>query len=296
MQLNGMDPPRHTYLRRIAQKAFTPATARAREPEFREIANRLVDDFIDRGSADLVDVFASKFPLYTASAMLGLDPDLETAAEMKQYATDAVVLSVDPVTDAQLDEAMVRAIRFDRFMRGVIEERRKSLGDDVVSLLIKARDDESDQALNDTELVSVVTQSLVGGIDTTGALITRMAYVLLSVPERWDRVCADPGTYAGTVVEETLRMHGPHSRGGPNHHPRRRSRRHHHSCGVVRPAPYRLGQPRSVHLRRTRAVRHRAIGRRAQPAARRGVGRAATIRCVEKRAWDSKGSPRRASS
>ena len=209
MQLNGMDPPRHTYLRRIAQKAFTPATAKAREPEFRAIANRLVDDFIDRGSADLVEVFASKFPLYTASAMLGLDPDPETAAEMKQYATDAVVLSVDPVTDAQLDEAMMRAIRFDRFMRGVIEERRKNLGDDVVSLLIKARDDESDQALNDAELVSVVTQSLVGGIDTTGALIARMAYMLLSVPERWDRVCADPGTYAGTVVEETLRMHGP---------------------------------------------------------------------------------------
>jgi cytochrome P450 len=209
LQLNGMDPPRHTYLRRIAQKAFTPSTAKAREPEFREIANRLVDDFIARGRADLVDVFASKFPLYTASAMLGLDPDPETASALKQYATDAVVLSVDAVTDAHLDEATLRAIWFDHFMRGVINERRKNLGDDVVSLLIKARDDESDQALNDTELVSVVTQSLVGGIDTTGALIARMAYMLLSVPERWERVCADPGTYAGTVVEETLRMHGP---------------------------------------------------------------------------------------
>ena len=209
MQLNGMDPPRHTYLRRIAQKAFTPATAKAREPEFRTIANRLVDEFIERGSADLVEVFASTFPLYTACAMLGLDPDPQTAAEMKQYATDAVVLSVDPFTDEQLDEAMLRAIRFDRFMRGVIEERRKNLGDDVVSLLIKARDDESDQALNDAELVSVVTQSLVGGIDTTGALITRMAYMLLSVPERWEQVRAEPATYAPTIVEETLRTHGP---------------------------------------------------------------------------------------
>ena len=209
LQLNGMDPPRHTYLRRIAQKAFTPATAKAREPEFRKIANRLVDDFIDGGRADLIEVFASKFPLYTAAAMLGLDPDPETAAEMKQYATDAVVLSVDPVTDAQLDEAMVRAIHFDRFMRGVIEERRKNLGDDVVSLLIKARDDESDQALTDAELVSVVTQSLVGGIDTTGALIARMVYMLLAVRERWDQLCGDPGRYAGAVVEETLRMHGP---------------------------------------------------------------------------------------
>jgi len=129
LQLNGMDPPRHTYLRRIAQKAFTPATAKAREPEFRKIANRMVDDFI--------------------------------------------------------------------------------LGDDVVSLLIKARDDESDQALTDAELVSVVTQSLVGGIDTTGALIARMVYMLLAVRERWDQVCGDPGRYAGAVVEETLRMHGP---------------------------------------------------------------------------------------
>ena len=152
LQLNGMDPPRHTYLRRIAQKAFTPATAKAREPEFRKIANRLVDDFIDGGRADLIEVFASKFPLYTAAAMLGLDPDPETAAEMKQYATDAVVLSVDPVTDAQLDEAMVRAIHFDRFMR---------------------------------------------------------VYMLLAVRERWDKLCGDPGRYAGAVVEETLRMHGP---------------------------------------------------------------------------------------
>ena len=209
LQLNGMDPPRHTYLRRIAQKAFTPATAKAREAEFRGIADRLVDDFVDRGSADLVEVFASRFPLYTAAAMLGLDPDPQEASELKQYATDAVVLSVDQVTDAQLDEATERAIRFDRFMRGVIEERRKDLGDDVVSLLIKARDDESDQALNETELVSVVTQSLVGGIDTTGALIARMVYTLLTIPEGWDRLCADPAKYAGTVVEESLRMHGP---------------------------------------------------------------------------------------
>jgi cytochrome P450 len=209
MQLNTMDPPRHTYLRRIAQKAFTPATAKAREPEFRQVADRLLDDIIDQGRADLIEVFASIFPLYTAASMLGLDLDPQEAAELKQYATDAVVLSVDPFTEEQLDEAMLRAIRFDRFMRGVIEERRKNLGDDVVSLLIKARDDESDQALNDAELVSVVTQSLVGGIDTTGALIARMAYMLLSVHERWDELCADPDKYAATIVEETLRMHGP---------------------------------------------------------------------------------------
>src|SRR5262245_50354572 len=50
-QLNMMDPPRHTYLRRIAQKAFTPATAKAREGEFRAVADRLIDDFIDQGRA-----------------------------------------------------------------------------------------------------------------------------------------------------------------------------------------------------------------------------------------------------
>ena len=120
---------------------------------------------------------------------------------------------------------MVRAIHFDRFMRGVIEERRKNLGDDVVSLLIKARDDESDQALTDAELVSVVTQSLVGGIDTTGALIagwctccsrfvsvgTSSVAIRGGTQERWSRRrcgCTDRFAQCGRTTTRDVEVAG----------------------------------------------------------------------------------------
>lgn len=210
IQLNGMDPPRHTPLRRLAQKAFTPAIAKAKEEEFETLANKLIDGFAEDGEADLADSYAGKFSLHVAASMLGVVPDPKIAGELRQWATDAVKLSVDKVEDEELEEIASRAVHFDRFILDLIEERRADPGEDVVSKLLASRDgdDEDEVGLTEVEMKAMVTQSLVGGIDTTGGLIARIIYTLLVEPDRWEQVTGDPAEHSAQIVEETLRTYG----------------------------------------------------------------------------------------
>jgi cytochrome P450 len=80
--LDTMDPPAHTRIRKLAQKAFTPRHVGQREDEIRALCNDLIDEFADTGSADLVSEFTTHIPVRVIAKVVGLD--LELAPVMKQ--------------------------------------------------------------------------------------------------------------------------------------------------------------------------------------------------------------------
>src|SRR5438132_9890146 len=67
-----LDPPRHTKLRALISKAFTPRSVANLEPRIRELARGLVDTFIERGETDLAADFAVPLPLMVIAEMLGI--------------------------------------------------------------------------------------------------------------------------------------------------------------------------------------------------------------------------------
>src|SRR5206468_772977 len=84
----------------------------------------------------------------------------------------------------------------------LIVERRASPGDDLVSALIAARD--GDDRLDDDELVNLVLNVLVGGVDTTQSQLAHAVRLLAQHPDQWAALRADP-SLASAAVEEALR-------------------------------------------------------------------------------------------
>jgi cytochrome P450 len=205
--LVAMDPPEHTPIRKLAAKGFGPQAVKAREPQVRERAHALVDEFIQDGRADIVQRYCDIIPVATIASMFGLSTDMETVEKLQQWTRSALALMLEFPDHARTVELAGDMHEYDVFIREVIEERRSEPGDDVLSLLIDSTDESGKMSLDDKQLVGMVGSVLVGGSDTTASLISRSIYELLIEPKRWARLREDP-SIAPAVIEETLRMYG----------------------------------------------------------------------------------------
>ena len=83
-------PAEHTRLRKLAQKGFTPKLIASRDGEVRELANKLIDAFVDRGSCDLVGEFAGHLPVQVITRLVGAP--LERTGDFAQWAHDRIAM------------------------------------------------------------------------------------------------------------------------------------------------------------------------------------------------------------
>ena len=196
------DPPTHTRLRQLVQRAFTRKTV-ARLTDFVEA---VVDDTVDRcrekGTFDLVAEFADPLPLSVICHMLGVPPEDEPrfrgwvrAVITGNFATLEALSEADAAMQGLLD-----------YMHGLLSERRSQPGEDLISQLISARD-EGDQ-LSDEESVAMAILLLLAGSDTTSHLLSVGAYALLKHPDQLERLRQEPDLVEN-AVEELLRYDGP---------------------------------------------------------------------------------------
>ncbi|MGW2634769.1 cytochrome P450 family protein [Streptomyces chattanoogensis] len=196
------DPPDHGRLRKLAMKAFTPAAVARLEPRIREVAEELAGAvaarLAARGAADLIEEFAVPLPIAVISELLGV-PERDRAAVRRWSNTLFAAADPDDVVDRASHE-------LSDYMTELIAARRDSPGEDVLSGLIAARDEED--RLTEPELVSLAVLLVVAGHETTANLIGNgMLALLLDDPLR-ARLAADPGLLPG-AVEEFLRYDAP---------------------------------------------------------------------------------------
>ena len=200
------DPPRHTNIRRLAQKAFTPKLVAAREPEIHALVEAVADKFVSRGAIDLIPDYCAEIPPTVVTQLLGVSAS-ESAA-FRAWALEAHHLSFSPPTlsDEELLRLSREMVNFDRFLRLQINERRESPRDDLISYFVHATGDEGEPQLTDPELIGVIASMVTAGSDTTSTLIGHAIYVLLTQPEIRRDVEADRGLVAN-LIEETLRYY-----------------------------------------------------------------------------------------
>jgi len=118
--LVSTDPPRHDRIRRLAQKAFTPGLVAAREPAIRQIADGLVNRFVDRGSVNLVEMYCSQIPPAVVAQLLGVPP--EDGEIFQRWALDAHHLAFSP-PHLEPDELLHLSrlmVDFDQYLRALI--------------------------------------------------------------------------------------------------------------------------------------------------------------------------------
>ena len=199
-----MNPPDHTRLRGLVQKAFTPRAVAALRETIQRITDDLIDRIEDRGQMEVIADLAYPLPVTVICEMLGVP-----AADQAQFHnwSAAIVRSID-LTDevAVYTQASAAAAELTHYLDGLLTERRARPRGDILSALVAA--EEAGDRLTKDELFGTCALLLVAGHETTVNLIGNGILALLRHPEQWRRLCAEPGITA-SAVEELLRYDSP---------------------------------------------------------------------------------------
>ena len=199
------DPPNHTRLRKLVAKAFTPRAAEKLRPRAREIVRGLLDDALARGEFDLVSALALPLPSQLICEMLGVpSADRERFTQWTAVATHLLRGSYLAGEEHARVEAALSG--FAAYFQALIDERRKHLGDDLMSTLIRA--EETGDQLSPQELLIQSIGLLIAGFETTVGLIALGAKNLIDHPDQQARLRREPGLIS-SAVEECLRFEGP---------------------------------------------------------------------------------------
>lgn len=207
------DPPEHTRLRGLVNKAFTRGAVERVQPRIQQLVDDLLDGIAERGRADLVRDFAYPLPVTVIAHVLGVD-----AADndlIKAWSDDIATLILGSIEDpARHDRATRGLAEMADYFRAIVRARRRSPQDDLASALVAARDRQ--ELLDDDELVAMCVLLVFAAHETTTNLIVNGMLVLFDHAGERARLRAavatdDPGgrAFLATAVEELLRFDGP---------------------------------------------------------------------------------------
>lgn len=168
--ISMMDGPDHARVRSVVVRAFSARRIKELRERTEAIAAELIDEMQRHGPpADLIEAFCLPLPVTVISELLGIpDQDRHMFARWSR----ALMSTADPTCVASAEEDL------DRYMKTLIEKKRAVPTDDLLGLMIAARDDE--QRLDEQEMVDLAAGVLIGGHETTATQLGNFTYRLLS--------------------------------------------------------------------------------------------------------------------
>jgi cytochrome P450 len=216
-----MDPPRHTWHRKVVSRAFTPKTVSVLEQRVTRLCCGLLDDLDGRSEFDFVEDYGAIIPPTMILALVGFPEGFE---QEWRRGVDTM-LSVDSVLGD--NDARVQAVRAaeegdlltaaDAFgaelfsvLPGLIEERRREPQDDLMSVLVHTDLDEDGtlRKLTDEEVFSFVLLLSAAGTETVARLLGWVGSLLDQHPDERTLLAEDPSLIANGI-EECLRYEAP---------------------------------------------------------------------------------------
>ena len=202
MMLN-MDPPIHTRYRRLVNQAFTPRMVRDLEQRIHQVADEIIDDVVEVGSADFVTDIAAKLPLRVIAELLGVPA--EDQQKMFEW-SNRMVGNEDPEYQVSAEAAIVAAMDLYGYASALYEEKRRRPGSDLMSVLTSVEVD--GEQLSPIELELFFLLLTVAGNETTRNLMSGAMCAFFDFPDQWALVRSDPALLP-TAVEEMLRYVTP---------------------------------------------------------------------------------------
>lgn len=192
----------HTRLRRVAGPAFSPRHADALRPFMRAVVDELVDTFAGRGTADIAVEFCEPYPIPIICELFGAPK--EDLPLFSDWATD-----IFRIFNNNLEEDMPAIIAaedaLDAYVGDLIEARRSTPSDDLISAMIAAESD--GDRLSHEELVMMCEAVLMAGTDTTRNQLGCSISLFARHPDQW-KLLAEQPELAPRAVEETMRYMG----------------------------------------------------------------------------------------
>ena len=206
MWVSHTDPPDHTRLRRLVSQAFSPKMVVRMKPHIHQIADDLVNQVQSEGKMDLIGQFAYPLPVIVICELLGIPPD-----DRRQFSgwVDDIVATTDgsgPERPRTAEKSQQALFQLMDYLHDIVEDRRSNPREDLISSLV-AFESEEDR-LSPDELYAMINQLLVGGHDTTTALIGNAMLALFQFPAELEKLRNNPALIT-MAVEEFLRYETP---------------------------------------------------------------------------------------
>lgn len=200
-----LDPPDHTRIRKLMNQAFRPrAVARLRE-RVAEIVAELLDQAAERGEMDIIADLALPVPSTMICEMMGV-PAVDRSKFTDWTAATTHLLAAAMIDAEHLERGLTAVTALGGYFTELIADRRKHLGDDILSDLIRA--EEAGDRLNEAELLSQSIGLLIAGFETTIGLIGNGVRAFIEHPDQWQLLRQRP-ELIDSAVEECLRYDGP---------------------------------------------------------------------------------------
>lgn len=196
------DPPRHTQLRHIVSRAFTPRRIAGLEESIGNLVQDLLDETPGPGNSwDFVDGFAGPLPAIVIADLIGVP-----RADRHQFRTWSTTLVQSNPIRGEFGAGLEAAASLYSYFTDFLQERRTRPQPDLMSALVHA--DVDGQRLTDDELLGFCLLLLVAGHETTTNLLSNSAVVLAEHSDARERLAKDPELIPG-AVEELLRFDSP---------------------------------------------------------------------------------------
>jgi pimeloyl-[acyl-carrier protein] synthase len=199
-----IDPPRHTRLRALVNKAFTPRVIGRLRSRITEIVDQLLDEVEGKAGMDVISSFAYPLPVRVICEMLGVPR--EDQGRIREWSRKIAPI-LDPFVTAETQASIEEAESYlEPYWDELIEDRRADLREDLLSELIRAEDE--GHRLDHDELRSTCGLLLIAGHETTMNLIGNGLLALLRHPDQTEKLRTNP-ELARMAVEELLRFDSP---------------------------------------------------------------------------------------
>ncbi|PCK87901.1 cytochrome P450 [Rhizobium sophoriradicis] len=199
-----LEPPEHTRLRTLVNRAFVSRHVEKMKPELAELANRLIDGFADKREVELLSAFADIIPVTMIARMIGIPEEM--GPQLLAWSHAYVRMYMFGRTRAQEEEAERAAKEFSDYVRTVIAERRAEPRDDLLTHMIHT--EHKGQYLTEEELISTTIVLLNAGHEATVHQIGNSVRTMLDSGLDPATLFRDEATTERTV-EETLRICAP---------------------------------------------------------------------------------------
>lgn len=203
--LLALEPPAHTRLRTLVNRAFVSRNVEQLRPRIHQLANELIDRFEKDGEVELLKAFAAPLPAIVIAEMIGLPREM--APQLLDWSNRMVRMYMFGVSREVEEDANQASRDFMAYLRGVIAERRRQPREDLLTHMLTA-DPVDGQKLSEDEVISTAVLLLNAGheatVHTTGNAVAAILQSGLDPPALF---ATDRQTEA--TVEECLRYDAP---------------------------------------------------------------------------------------
>ena len=202
--LLNLEPPAHTRLRTLVNRAFVSRQVEQLRPRIERLANELIDGFEADGQVELIKAYAAPIPAVVIAEMIGLPAEM--AAQLVSWSNRMVTMYMFGVTHQTELDANRASAEFMDYLSGIVAERRRRPKEDLLTHMITAEVD--GQRLDDEEIMSTAILLLNAGHEATVHTTGNAVKAILESGIEPKRLFASDEQTAATV-EECLRYDAP---------------------------------------------------------------------------------------